>query len=396
MTVTVPKFNFKPSWKEIKDPSENKELSGTIAQRIFSPMSGVFVDNPYSGEKEVMVGGLEDQAIAVKIYQDGVDKYSRAYLPDAATTTKNGYGHPTRAFHQGVGKAGGMLIIAGGTPNRDGSSTVGADAINRVFTIDAATKKVEALPEMSTPRAAPIVSASPDGRYFVVAGGMNRGHTHNEWPKLQDVIEIYDTKSKQWIDVEQKFPGLSKLPAARFGGSAVWVEDAGVERLVFVGGSTGTAQGAFGGFEASPPTQRIDVYDFKECKWIEAELPTPRMYPGVDTRKLPDRRCEIVVAGGGTGVNGGAPVDPQIYSVERIDPVTLGVSFGQHVPEQPAVKLAGNGSRDWSANALVFATGFGSGTKQTSMQKTSEMSFFFGFSKAFKGAALEESVQSAS
>jgi hypothetical protein len=386
MTVTVPKYAFKPSWKDIKEPSENKELEGTQAQRLFSPMAGVFVKNPYSGEDEVMIGGWEDRAASVKIYQAGPDKYSRAFLPESVTMTSTQHGHVLRNLHQGMGRTSEQVIVAGGTPYADQTSQAGCDPSSKIFTIDAKTKKVDALPDMPTGRAAGLVGASPDGRYLLVAGGVRRPN-YNEWAQISDAIEVYDTKSREWIDVDSKFPGLSKMPASRFGGNAVWVKDEKMERLFLVGGSSGNAQGQFVGFEGSPPTQRVDVYDFKTCQWLATEIPTPRMYPGVDARKLPDGQVEVVVAGGGTGQPANVPVDPQLYAVERINPYSLDVSFGQHVPEQPAIKTGNHGARDWSANALVFATGFGSG--KTACEKATDMAFFFGFSRAVKGALLE-------
>lgn len=384
MPIQPPKVPFKPKWTEIKSPSENKELTGTPAQRLFSPIAGTHIQNPNSGEQEIALGGYERESASIKIYQPDEDRYSRAYIPPALLQTTDNYGHQRTTFYQGIGTTPTGLVVAGGTPFGRGSMDVINNSSKKVFTFDAATKKVEELPNMEYARSAPIAGSSPDGRFLVVAGGLQRDNNKSLGPT--DHVEIYDREKGEWIDVEKTFPGLETLPEGRFGGSMVWFEDKGVKKLFFLGGST-MEDHQWRGVEESAPTQKIHVYDFNACKWSEAELPTPRMFPGVAQRALPDGTKEIVIAGGGTGTPLQGSTDPQIYSVEVLDPYNHAVSFGAHLPEQIAIKTGNTEARDWSPTALVFTAGTVKSNPCTALD-TSLLGYYFGFSKAYAGAPL--------
>ena len=295
------------------------------------------------------------------------------------------------------------------------SLDIGKEPSKRVVIMDAKTKKTEELPEMKEGRVSPIVTVSPDARYVLVAGGYGRpdgGYVNN-----MKSVEVYDRNEQKWIDVASRFPGLSNLPAPRFGGSAAWLKGKdGADQIVFAGGSD-TWGGSLGGSE---PTPRIDMYTCKapgkgkgqgqgqiqqqdqdqgqgpgpsvKGGWQEGELVTPRMQPAIAKRALPDGSEQVVIAGGGTGQTSySGTVDPQIYAVEMFNPKTCAVSLGQHLPEQPGIRTGTNnrGAVDWGANALIFAAGRPEGCAAASAATTG---YLFGFSTAFKagfGAPLK-------
>jgi hypothetical protein len=374
---------FKPSWKRLDDPTENEHLPGTQAMRVFHPMAGVYVDNPYSAEPEILIGGLEQGIATVKTYQPSVDQYSRNFIETAFL--RNGTTNNLPNLNPGMGAAAGLLFIAGGTRSPDGSSGAGFGADKKVMFMDAVTKSVERLPDMKHGRALPLVTASPDGRYVLVAGGYGVESVNaNVASPTHKMIEIFDRQKGEWIDVACTFPGLEDLPVPRFAGSAVWVQEKGVDRIFFIGGSQ-----QYQGLENSEPTKRVDVYDAGAKCWHEAELTTPRLLPGVALRVLDDGKPQVVIAGGGTGLLP-ARADPQIYSSELIDPIELTRGMGQHLPAQPALSMSlptttHGRSIDWSSTALVFKNARPSPCKGVDAVS---MAYHFGFSRAY-GAALE-------
>ncbi len=375
---------FKPAWKQLDDPTENEHLPGTQAMRVFHPMAGVHVDNPYSGEPEVLVGGLEQGIATVKTYQPGTDKYSRNFIETALL--RNGAANNLPNVNPGMGSAGDLLIIAGGTRGPDNSSGPGQGADKKVLVMDANTKQVERLPDMPHGRALPVVTASPDGRYVLVGGGYGVENVGaNQAVPTHKMVEVFDRKKGEWVDVASTFPGLESLPVPRFAGAAVWVQDKGLDRIFFIGGSQ-----QWQGLETSEPTKQIDVYDVCSKCWYQSELTTPRLLPGVATRILEDGKPQIVIAGGGTGLLP-ARTDPQIYSSELLDPRELTRGFGQHLPVQPALSMSlptSNHSRtiDWSSTALVMKSARPSACKGADAVT---MAYHFGFSRAY-GAKLGE------
>lgn len=387
MTLSAPTKTqlFKPQWKRLDDPTENEHLPGSRAMHVFHPMAGVAVENRYADETEILLGGLEQGVATVKTYQPSVDRYSRNFIETAFL--QNGSGNGTRPnLNPGMGAAAGLLLIAGGTREPDGATGAGHGASRRVLIMDAETKEVEKLPDMAHGRALPLVTASPDGRYVLVAGGYGvEGIGHNQPVTTRSMVEIFDRKAGEWIDVSSCFPGLDELPVPRFAGAAVWVQEKGIDRIFFIGGAE-----QWRTLENSEPTRRVDVYDAKSKCWHELALTTPRLLPGAAQRTLDDGTPQIVVGGGGTGLIPARP-DPQIYSTELFDPVTLKRSIGQHLPVQTALSLSGPNSNsqraiDWSSTALVFHHARPSDCKGADAVKTA---YYFGFSRAY-GAPLGE------
>lgn len=382
MALETLKAPFRPKWDSIRSPSENVHLNGTQAQRVFSPATGVHVDNELLGEPEILLGGWENGRAAVKVYQPETDRYSRAFIPQAAMSAKR-HNNVRSYLYQGMGADGGILAIAGGAENGEGSLDIGKQPSKRVVLMDAKTKKVSTLPDMKEGRVSPIVTASPDGQYVLVAGGYAR--PEGSYMKQLKTVEIYDRKAGEWIDVEAKFPGLGELPVARFGGSAVWLQsDNGKHNQIVIAGGSSNWQGSMA---RSEPTQQIDMYsDGCKASWSASEMVTPRMLPALAKRELGDGCQQVVIAGGGTGVTSySAQVDPQIYSVELLDPKTGNISFGQHLPEQPGIRTGAEGARgavDWGGNALVFVAGRKS---PCAAADATTSGFLFGFSRAFQG-----------
>lgn len=375
---------FKPKWNKLDDPSENEHLPGSQAMHVFHPMAGVAVDNRYSDETEILLGGLEQGIATVKTYQPSVDRYSRNFIETAFL--QNGAGNGARPnVNPGMGAAAGLLLIAGGTREPDGSMGAGQGASRRVLIMDAEAKEVEKLPDMNHGRALPLVTASPDGRYVLVAGGYGvEGIGGNQPATTRSMIEIFDRKAGEWIDVSSCFPGLDELPVPRFAGTAVWVQEKGVDRIFFIGGAQ-----EWRTLERSEPIRRVDIYDAKDKCWREMDLTTPRLLPGAALRTLDDGKPQIVVGGGGTGLIPARP-DPQIYSTELFDPVALTKSFGQSLPVQTALSLSAPSntslrSIDWSSTALVMKNARPSECKGTDAVS---MAYYFGFSRAY-GAKLE-------
>ena len=85
------------------------------------------------------------------------------------------------------------------------------------------------------------------------------------------------------------------------------------------------------------------------------------MGAAVAVRRLPGGRQEILIAGGGggQGLDLNAPPEPQSMTVERLDPVTLNVRFGENLPEQGAIRTVravdktNDQALPWSSSAMV-------------------------------------------
>jgi hypothetical protein len=368
---------WKPKWLSMKAPSENTHLVNTQAQRMFTPLTAVRITNHLRDEgseaKEILVGGFEGNAASLKLYQEGNDRYTRVTIPNEFLTQK--FNNQDQAIlMQGMGTAGKKVVLAGGA-----AGTNGYQPANKLYMLDAQSKRVTALPDLKEARTAPLVGSSPNGRYIVVAGGYRY---QQRGPEMIKSVEIVDRVSKQHVDMAEEFPGLvDGMPEGRFAGSIAWVQEPGVNRIFFIGGTNQVGQ-TNQPFEQRP-TSTVDFYDVNTQKWGKMELPTPRIGPAVAVRHLGDGRQEIVVAGGGTGTNMVRPVDPQVYAVERIDPKNLTVKFGENLPEQTGLYTYTNhGDRgtamEWAPNAMVITNGKESG------KRISLGARFFGFANAYK------------
>jgi hypothetical protein len=207
---------------------------------------------------------------------------------------------------QGIGRSGKRMIVAGGTgigyPN-------GAVPSAKVFLLDPRTHKVVALPDLQTPRALPLVGASPNGRYVVVAGGYALTH---ELSQASSVIEMIDQHTGEHVDLLKRYPGLANgLPSTRFAGSVAWVEERDFERIFFIGGSSSFTDGTAGPL-GQRPARSLDYYDVRTQGWGTLELSGAYVGGEIALRRLPNGRQEIIVDGR-----------------ERIDPRTLTVRVGR-------------------------------------------------------------------
>jgi hypothetical protein len=369
---------WKPKWLPMKAPSENTHLIGTQAQRVFFPMAAVRITNHLRDEghtaKDIIVAGHENNVATIKLYQESTDRYTRLDIPPELLRESNIHGAQVAMTFQGIGTSGKHVIVAGGSQNHNGYG-----ATKKLFMIDGQSKRVTKLPELGTARALPMVGSSPNGRYIVVAGGIEWTGRQGEASKA---LEVIDRVTGQHVDLATKFPGLaSGLPDGRFAGSISWVQQDGVDRIFFIGGAA--VYNNQGIPLASEPTKAIHYYDVLTQSWGHMELPTPRMGAAVALRHLGHGEQEIVVAGGGTGTHMARPVDPQIYAVERINPQTLGVKFGENLPEQHGFYTTRserqNGAIDWAPNAMVLTHG-----KQAGAGKVTVGARLFGFANAYK------------
>jgi hypothetical protein len=295
------------------------------------------------------------------------------------------------------------------------------------FVIKSGTRQVQDLGPMPTPRAVPMITGK--GRFIFVAGGIER---HGELKdsavaRASKAVDIYDRKHGRWLDraeIDKKFPGLSRLPERRYGGSMIRVKNRTMDRLYVIGGATlGKDEGMSRNLFSHDPSKRVDIYDFRRAEWSSTEIPTRRMFPALASRSLRvegrsgrgqkqraktekgkpardekqdqgrktprmKRVTEILVAGGGTGplaqVTGN--VDPQLYSVEQLRTDRLTWSFGAHLPKQPALGVATaarmsrpTGYLDWAGNALAMNPGCKGGE-----------CYLFGFARSFRGEVAGE------
>ena len=401
---------WKPNWKPMKAPSENTHLVGTSAQRIFSPMAAVRITNHLRDEgsaaKEILVAGHETSdrqanVVTIKLYQESTDRYTRVNIPPdllSELVETHAGTHREPITHQGVGTSGKKIVVAGGSFEASGHGPA-----RGVFMIDGQTKKVKKLPDLKTPRSLPMVGSSPNGRYVIVAGGVTYDlRSSNNMSNASTAIDVIDRVTGQHVDLAAKFPGLAKgLPNGRFAGSIAWVQEPGVNRIFFIGGSSATFTTRFqprSGPLAQQPMKQIDFYDVNTDSWGSLELPTPRMGAAVAIRQMGHGKTEIVVAGGGTGTTASQPVDPQIYAVERIDPKSLTVKFGENVPEQRGVYTRKTDrdeavATEWTPNAMVLTNGRhdrvevdadGAKRHPDKADRWTKGARFFGFSRAFK------------
>jgi len=332
------------------------------------------------GVQEILVAGHESNIASIKLYQESNDRYTRIDIPSpllSEVSPQELGGQPFTVGLQGLGTSGKNVVVAGGSAT---SHMNGYMPSKKVFMVNAQTKQITVLPDLVTPRAAPMIGSSANGRYIVIAGGVVFGGRSQQSSKA---IEVIDRVTKQHVDLAAKYPGLAEgLPEGRFSGSVVWVQEKGVDRIFFIGGATSfTRQGAV---SAQEPTKAVHFYDVTAQKWGEMELPTPRMGAAIAIRHLPGGQQEIVVAGGGTGTTQSRPLDPQIYAVERIDPKALTVKFGESVPEQAGLYVTNTErsqtAMDWSSNAMVLLHG----KAKTKADRVTTGARFFGFSNAYK------------
>jgi hypothetical protein len=363
-------------WKPISGPSENLHLVETPHQRIYHPQAGVHIHNGRAKEREeVLLGGYETEGgastLSLKLYQPGSDVYDRVRLPVDFVEMEQRFGSCPKKdadkIFAGMGADCGLLAIAGGTPYPPGSSDLlfGHEASTQVLIASAETRRTERIADMKEGRVAPNVTLSPDGRFVLVSGGIRRegwganGYRDHGAMKALDSVEIYDRGTKRWIDVDDLFPGLSKMPRPRWGGSVSWVQDdCGVDRIIFAGGAD-HVEPQHGQPNNSEPTHAIDVYDVRTHSWLQAELDTPRFNPGIAKHPHADG-VEVVVGGGTTGKSTIRNNEQaQLYSTEKIDVATLAVTPGEHLPVQRAISTGMKYCNviEFGPTALVFETG---------------------------------------
>ncbi len=196
--------------------------------------------------------------------------------------------------------------------------------------------------------------------------------------KMRPVIEMYEVdgatgKYVAMKNVEQRYPGLiSKAPVGRYGGHIQWVktkyktvDEHGVEhehkleRIFFIGGSKSNQLSEFDSdlLVSAVPTSDIDFYDVHAKTWGKIEMPTPRMVPGVAVRIDEHGRPLIDIAGGKTGRNAVVRKDPQLNSLETLDPVTLKWVGGNTLPQPEAVAISNNTAIDMSGSVLLHRPG---------------------------------------
>ncbi|MCA9669042.1 MAG: hypothetical protein KC503_25780 [Myxococcales bacterium] len=367
------KTPFAPKWRLInrdahqrgsvlttQSLSTNQHATG-VTNRVFFPLAGSYHFNRLSQRAELVVAGWENNAATIKYYQRGTGRLSYLTLPRELT---HGGSQSNQALMlQGAGTVGRTLVVAGGSLNGPGSTSIYTTAQKRVFIVDGVTKAHQKLPDMPYPAVSPVVGGA--GRYILVAGGIGNDKSYTASKRVQ----VFDRSKKceggkrgAWLsdaEIDAKFPGLKEMPTARFGGSVVFAEDKvkGKRYLVFAGG----AEQPFGSDPTlSPPTAKVDIYDVTRGCWLPStKLNNPRMHPGVAVRHTKEGP-EIVVAGGGTGPTGSAQrIDPQISAVE-IYRLRKGAWYeGDNLPAQKAIMTRhhqGSPSawQEWGGNVLAF------------------------------------------
>ncbi len=398
MTTTNLNRNFATKWAPVEPLTENRHIPE--ATRVIDPRAATVFDRKrLGGDTVAMVAGWESDHAAIFEYQPRTDTHSRIPLPPEAMCIGAGTNRQRERMYPGVGAGAGQVAIAGGTGSGFGSSDLWSTLRSEVFITDGNTQQTRSIDNMKEARLSPMVTFSPDGQYLLVAGGAgaeksgNRSYPYKQNPL--DSVEIYDLENGCWVDVAEKFPGLEKMPAPRVGGSVCWVQDDKGDRIVFAGGTKSVR----GQFQTSFPTGEIHTYAAaKGCggSWTKCQG-TARLFPGMAANKLKDGTTQVIIAGGGSGFEprGGVGIDPQLYSIDILNPHTGDLTAGYNLPRQPAVATSSNRDRspprftEWGGTALaIYGTACSEGHQQQGDNKAASAvthALTFGFSKSYSG-----------
>ncbi len=405
MVATTPNRHLRTTWRQTESLTENTHIPD--ATRVIDPR-GITVHERkrLGGDQVALVGGWEGEHAAAFEYQLATKSTSRIPLPPEAMMIRARTNRGAERSYPGIGAGAGQLAIVGGSASVFGSADVYAQLNDEVFIVDGDTHQARAIDGLEEPRAASAVTFSPDGRYLLVAGGFgarpetryhnNRRPYEVHHQKPLDSVEVYDLDNGCWVDVAETFPGLEKMPAPRIGGSVCWVQDDHGDRIVFAGG---TAEVRGNTFATSFPEGEIFTYaSSRKCNGTWTKTPgTPRLFPGMAAHKLADGCTQVIIGGGGTGFEpreGRPRVDPQLYSVDLLNPHTGDLTAGYNLPRQPAVATSSVRDRtpatfvEWGGTAVaVYQTACDAGTAEQGQAGANAVkhALTFGFSKGYAG-----------
>jgi hypothetical protein len=370
---TIARCKFDPKWEQgpgsSTAPSQEFDEKGYNRTKIYDPISAVAVPNYGQGD-EYMIGtwfssnhggGLPE----ILSYSPGTRGYSTEHIPHDILTKPDGpqssHGHGTVAKGQplrfpGIGRVAHDLIFAGGMYGT-GICQPEMEEIGKVWTFCSKSRSTRMFEdELETKRQAPVVGGSPDGKYVIVAGGIHHvAEGHQKRGELLTSVEIFDRESGRLLkDSEidrifgckaRKEDSIRELPSPRIGGHCVWIQNEEINRIFFIGGSSGPEHHQqTNTLGDSEPTKLIDCYDVNAQKWLDPiEILTPRNFPGVATRDLGDGTQDIVITGGSTGRRVGSHnnnfIRP-VLSTEILDPANLTLSMGHGLHSQKPIRNA--------------------------------------------------------